>query len=69
MFKRSPDTSYLGADITIQVLAPEIAAEAKPGQFVQIRVAEPDINDPLLARPISIYRIDRFEGVLPLSLK
>jgi dihydroorotate dehydrogenase electron transfer subunit len=42
----------------MRLLAPEIAAVAQPGQFIQIRVGEAETTDPLLARPISIYRID-----------
>jgi dihydroorotate dehydrogenase electron transfer subunit len=42
----------------MRLLAPEIAAAARPGQFVQLRVGEAETTDPLLARPISIYRID-----------
>ena len=39
----------------LKLLAPEIAAAAQAGQFIQIRVAESQVTDPLLARPISIY--------------
>lgn len=57
------EINALGTDYyNFQVLAPAIASEAKPGQFVQIRVAEPGYQDPLLARPISIYRFDRLRG-------
>jgi dihydroorotate dehydrogenase electron transfer subunit len=42
----------------IRLLAPEITAAAHPGQFIQIRVGDGETTDPLLARPISIYRID-----------
>lgn len=42
----------------MRLLAPEIAAAAQPGQFVQIRLGDEKTTDPLLARPISIYRID-----------
>lgn len=39
--------------------APEIARQAIPGQFVHVRVSEPDVADPLLRRPLSISDIDR----------
>ncbi len=42
--------------------APEIAAGAKPGQFLHVRCA--DSTDPLLRRPISIHRVRRDEGLL-----
>jgi dihydroorotate dehydrogenase electron transfer subunit len=42
----------------LTVLAPEVAAFAKPGQFIQIRVSASECNDPLLPRPISIFHID-----------
>lgn len=35
--------------------APEIAQEAKPGQFIHVRVSEG--FDPLLRRPLSIHRV------------
>ncbi len=38
------------------VKAPEIAKEAKPGQFLEIKVSE--TGEPFLRRPISIYNID-----------
>ena len=38
------------------VKAPEIAKEAKPGQFLEIKVSE--TGEPYLRRPISIFNID-----------
>lgn len=38
------------------VKAPEIAKEAKAGQFLEIRVSE--VGEPFLRRPISIFNID-----------
>jgi dihydroorotate dehydrogenase electron transfer subunit len=35
-----------------------IATTAKPGQFVQILVSEPQSFDPLLRRPFSVYDVD-----------
>lgn len=62
--------NVLGTDYYyFQVMAPEIAAEAKPGQFVQIRVAEPGCRDPLLARPISIFSLDRQQGTISFIFK
>lgn len=40
----------------------EMAETAKPGQFLEIRVA--DAIDPLLRRPISIYNVDKENGIL-----
>jgi dihydroorotate dehydrogenase electron transfer subunit len=53
----------------LQLLAPEIAAAAQPGQFIQLRVAEAACTDPLLPRPISLYRINRSAGELELIYK
>ena len=39
------------------VKAPSIVKEAKPGNFIEIRVT--DQLDPFLRRPISIYNLDR----------
>ncbi len=44
------------------VKAPSIVKEAKPGNFIEIRVT--DQLDPFLRRPISIYNLDRENGVL-----
>ncbi len=46
----------------LKLTASEIAAAAKPGQFIQIRVGDELSVDPLLARPISIFRINKEEG-------
>lgn len=53
----------------LELTASAIAAEAKPGQFIQIRVGNDLSVDPLLARPISIYRINREEGSITLLFK
>ena len=37
----------------LRLLAPSIAATARPGQFAMVRI--PDRFDPLLARPLAIY--------------
>lgn len=44
------------------VQAKEIVENAKPGQFIEIRVI--DNIEPLLRRPISIYNIDKEKGIL-----
>jgi dihydroorotate dehydrogenase electron transfer subunit len=53
----------------LTLLAPEVAVCAKPGQFIQIRVAGSGSNDPLLARPISIFRINTAENTIALIYK
>lgn len=44
------------------VKAPEIIEDAKPGNFIEIRVS--DQTEPFLRRPISIYNLDRENGIL-----
>lgn len=44
------------------VKAPNIAKEAKPGNFIEIRVTEQ--TEPFLRRPISIYNLDKENGIL-----
>lgn len=44
------------------VEAPEIVKSAKPGHFVEIRVS--DNVEPFLRRPISIYNMDKENGIL-----
>ncbi len=44
------------------VKAPEIVKEAKPGNFIEIRVSEQ--TEPFLRRPISIYNLDKENGIL-----
>ena len=44
------------------VKAKEITDTARPGQFIEIRVND-DI-EPFLRRPISIYNIDKENGIL-----
>lgn len=53
----------------LKLLAPEIAAAAQAGQFIQIRVAESQVTDPLLARPISIYSLNEIEGTVAVIYK
>ena len=42
------------------VKSPEIANEAKAGQFLEIKVSE--TGEPFLRRPISIYNINKDAG-------
>ena len=51
------------------VLAPEIATSAKPGQFIQINIAEPEAHDPILPRPISLFCKNETEGSLSFIFK
>lgn len=44
------------------VKAPEIVEVSKPGNFIEIRVTEG--IDPFLRRPISIYNLDKENGIL-----
>lgn len=44
------------------VQADEMVKEAKPGQFVEIRVSE--AVEPFLRRPISIFNMDKEKGIL-----
>lgn len=53
----------------LQLKAPQIAAAAQPGQFIQVRVGNDVSVDPLLARPISIFRINKEAGSVALLFK
>ena len=44
------------------IKAKEITDEAKPGNFIEIRVS--DSTEPFLRRPISIYNMDKEKGIL-----
>lgn len=55
------DIAQVATDLwEVGVRAPQIARESRPGQFVHVRLG--DGLDPLLRRPMSIYRI-RPEGI------
>ncbi len=41
--------------------APEIAAQARPGHFVNVLIAQSG-HDPLLRKPFSVYTVDRAKG-------
>lgn len=49
------------------LLAKEIVDVAKPSQFIEIRVT--DGLDPFLRRPISIYNMDKENGVLEIIFR
>lgn len=49
------------------VEAPEIAAQAEPGQFVHVRVGP--THDPLLRRPLSVLRADPAAGRVWMLVK
>ena len=48
------------------VKAPEIVELSKPGNFIEIRASEG--IDPFLRRPISIYNLDKENGILEYLL-
>ncbi len=48
----------------ITMKAPEIVKDAKPGHFIQVRVSEQ--VEPFLRRPISIYNMDKENGILEM---
>ena len=50
----------IGNEYEITLTAPEIAAAAQPGQFIELLYD--DNYSPLIRRPFSIYRVDREEG-------
>ena len=47
--------------------AKEIVDVAKPGQFIEIRIT--DGLDPFLRRPISIYNMDKENGILEIIFR
>ncbi|NLN16495.1 MAG: dihydroorotate dehydrogenase electron transfer subunit [Firmicutes bacterium] len=46
--------------------APQVAADAQPGQFVHVRTVPPTSWDPFLRRPLSIHDCSREEGIIAL---
>jgi len=48
----------------IDFLSPKIAAESRPGQFIQIKTNSH--TDPLLRRPISLHDIDADKGIISI---
>jgi dihydroorotate dehydrogenase electron transfer subunit len=57
------DTVYL------TIAAPEIAAVASAGQFVQVGVGSAEATDPFLRRPISLAHIDAAAGTIGLIIR
>ncbi|HEY8464255.1 MAG TPA: dihydroorotate dehydrogenase electron transfer subunit [Bacillota bacterium] len=53
----------------IKFMAPEIAARFQPGQFIHVKVAGENCTDPLLFRPLSIYRGITETGTVELIYK
>jgi len=51
----------------LRLFAPEIAADCQPGQFVNLRFSH--FFEPLLRRPLSIFRCDPQAGWLELLIK
>lgn len=49
--------------------APLIARESRPGQFVMVRCADEQALDPLLARPLNIFRFHPGEGKIELIFR
>ena len=70
MTKHLTDAKVVGQRILnattkeIDLIAPEIAAEALPGQFVNVQVTRH--TAPLLRRPLGVAGVDRENGVLTL---
>ncbi|MEW5920260.1 MAG: dihydroorotate dehydrogenase electron transfer subunit [Bacillota bacterium] len=53
----------------LQLAAPQIAASARPGQFVNVACSRQYQYDPLLRRPLSIYRVSPDTGIIELIYK
>ena len=51
-------------EFLLTLYAPEIAAKAKPGQFVNVQISQQ--IQPLLRRPISIHDVDAQKGLMLL---
>lgn len=57
----------VGADChELTLLAPPVAATARPGQFVHLVCRAPGSQDPLLRRPLSIFAADARQGTVSL---
>lgn len=61
--KKWLNTSYY----SLRFNAPEIAKNSNPGQFINLRAS--DTLDPLLRRPLSIFRCNRVEGWIEFLVK
>ncbi len=63
LFAELVDKQQLKKDLfKFSIKAPNIVKNSKPGNFIEIRVSEQ--TEPFLRRPISIYNLDRDNGVL-----
>lgn len=51
----------------MEIIAPQIAREAQPGQFVHLRPGS--TNDPLLRRPLSLYDVNQKLGSITVLYK
>ena len=51
----------------LELFAPTLAENARPGQFLHIRCAEG--NDPLLRRPVSIHAVNRGTGLVRIMFQ
>jgi len=61
------DNTQLADDYNVlRLAAPEIAAQAAPGQFVMVKPAAG--VDPLLRRPFSVFEVIRDEHGLPAAI-
>lgn len=49
------------------IRAPQISSEARPGQFIMVRVS--DSCSPLLRRPFSLYCIRKDDGILEIAYR
>ncbi|GAB6157354.1 dihydroorotate dehydrogenase electron transfer subunit [Desulfotomaculum varum] len=61
VFPVAPETYYM------ELVAPEIARLAVPGQFVHVSCSS--AHDPLLRRPLSIHMVSRPQGILALLFR
>jgi dihydroorotate dehydrogenase electron transfer subunit len=53
--------------VRMTMLAPSMAANAKPGQFVTIKIGRG--HDPLLRRPFSIHQVNTNDGTMQVVFK
>lgn len=51
----------------MRIRSPEVTSQAQPGQFLHLRVGE--APDPLLRRPLSIFRVDLGDGSVSLLFR
>ena len=51
----------------VEIYSPQVASRAQPGQFLHLRVAEGP--EPLLRRPMSVFRVDAEKGIVGLLFR